>query len=67
MFNHVGDAAFDLLVKVAQEADAVILPVGCPVCVTSESQIPTLPEQLREDGVHLVRNGRDLLAVIRGS
>lgn len=67
MFNHVGVAAFDLLVTVAQEADSVVLPVGCPVCVTSESQIPHLPEQLREGGVHVVRNGRDLLAVIRGS
>jgi hypothetical protein len=30
MFNHVSGDAFDLLVQVADIADLVVMPVGCP-------------------------------------
>lgn len=63
MFNHVEDAAFELIVKAAQEADAVVMPVGCAVCVTSESQLAHLPAELREV-VQVVRSGAELRAAI---
>ena len=64
MTNHVsGEAPWDLLVDGAKAARWVILPAGCPTCITDESQREHLPEGL--DGeVVLVTSGAELLAVI---
>jgi hypothetical protein len=64
MFNHVSGDAFDLIVRIAHVADLVVMPVGCPVCVVSQQQTDHLPDDLRADGVELVRTGGDLLRVI---
>lgn len=65
MANHLtGTDVVDLLVRGAQAAEWVIMPVGCPTCVTSREQISHLPRELVDDVV-LVGSGSDLLAVLR--
>ena len=64
MANHVtGVDPWDLLVRGAQAAGWVIMPVGCPVCLTNIHQEVDLPEELR-GAVVVVRSGSDLLQVI---
>jgi hypothetical protein len=67
MFNHVSGDAFELLVKVADIAELVVMPAGCPVCVVAEHQIDHLPDELRAARVEIVRTGTDLLGVISQS
>jgi hypothetical protein len=63
--NHiVGDRPWDLLVEGARAAGWVILPAGCPPCITDESQRVHLPEGLDQDVV-TVSSGEELLQVIR--
>ncbi|HKU10729.1 hypothetical protein [Sinomonas sp. G460-2] len=67
MANHIsGERPWGLLVEGARAADWVILPVGCPTCITDEGQRGHLPDGLDEDVV-LVRSGDELLRVIRSS
>jgi hypothetical protein len=67
MANHIsGERPWELLVRGAQAAGWVILPVGCPTCITDEAQRDHLPEGLDADAV-LVKTGEDLLRVIRSS
>jgi hypothetical protein len=62
--NHItGRDPWDLLVKGAAAAGWVILPVGCPTCLTHEDQERDLPDGLRERVV-IVRSGADLRRVI---
>jgi hypothetical protein len=62
--NHItGRDPWDLLVRGAAAAGWVILPVGCPTCLTHEDQKHHLPDELREGAV-IVRSGADLLRVI---
>lgn len=67
MFSRIKGEALDLVVEVAQLADLVIMPVGCAVCVVSESQIEHLPPALRDGAVDVVRSGRELADVIARS
>jgi hypothetical protein len=67
MFTHVGADAFDLIVAVAEAADMVILPVGCPACIVAESQREHLPGDIAGEGVELVQSGVALVAVVRGA
>jgi hypothetical protein len=53
------------VVEFARAADAVIMPLGCPTCVTDPGQIPHLPQPLRTD-TRLVTTGTDLEAAIAG-
>lgn len=42
MVNHIsGEKPWELLVRGARAADWVILPVGCPTCITNETQLGT--------------------------
>lgn len=67
MANHVsGDHLWDLLVEGARAADWVIMPVGCPTCLTSEAQRTHLPADLQDDVVSIA-TGDELLLVIRSS
>jgi hypothetical protein len=67
MANHIsGEQPWDLLVEGAQAAAWVIMPVGCPICITAEGQRSHLPAALDVD-VALVGTGEDLLRVIRSS
>jgi hypothetical protein len=67
MANHIsGIDPWDLLVRGARAADWVILPVGCPTCITDESQRAQLPDVL-DQAVTLVTTGAQLLAVIRSA
>lgn len=64
MANHVeGRQIWDLLVEVSIATDLVIMPIGCPICLTSADQTSALPEDLRNDTV-VVTSGADLLTVI---
>ena len=64
MANHIsGRDPWDLLLKGAQAANWVILPLDCPTCLTGPGQREELPEGLDEDVV-FVETGSDLLAVI---
>ncbi|MET4622977.1 hypothetical protein ABIE18_004457 [Arthrobacter sp. 2762] len=63
--NHVvGEEPWKLLFDAAQAADWVILPVGCPTCITDEAQRRHLPEELDAE-VAVVSSGEDLLRIIR--
>lgn len=65
MATHIeGDVVWDVLVRAAQAADYVILPVGCATCIVDSKQEAHLPEPLK-DRVALVPDGPALLAVIR--
>lgn len=67
MANHIsGEAPWGLLVEGARAAGWVILPTGCPPCITDESQRAHLPEGLAEEAV-LVTTTADLLRAIRTS
>lgn len=67
MANHItGEQPWDLLVQGARAAGWVVMPVGCPTCITDESQRSHLPDGL-DDGVALVASGEELLRVIRRS
>jgi hypothetical protein len=64
MANHIeGSDPWDLLVRGAKEANCVIIPTGCPTCLTQPGQMEELPEGLDEDVV-IVETGADLLAAI---
>lgn len=63
--NHVvGEEPWKLLFDAAQAADWVILPAGCPTCITDEAQRRHLPEELDAE-VAVVSSGEDLLRIIR--
>jgi hypothetical protein len=58
MANHIsGRDPWDLLVQGAQAANWVIIPVGCPTCLTQPGQHKELPEGL-DDDVVVVETGR---------
>lgn len=62
MANHIaGHDPWDLLVEAARAAGWVILPSGCPTCLTDPGQRTHLPEGLDADVV-LVLTGTDLLS-----
>jgi hypothetical protein len=64
MANHVsGNDPWDLLVAGAKAANWVILPMGCPTCLTSPGQREALPEGLDVD-IAYIDSGADLRAVI---
>lgn len=64
MANHIsGRDAWDLLLKGAESANWVIMPLDCPTCLTQPGQREELPEELRDDVV-VVETGADLRAVI---
>jgi hypothetical protein len=64
MINHAaGRAIWDLMFDVAKAGGYVVLPVGCPTCVTRPEQVDDLPEELRADVV-VVHSGDDLLRVV---
>jgi hypothetical protein len=64
MANHIsGHDPWDLLVPGARAANWVIIPVGCPTCLTQLGQQEELPEGL-DDYVVIVKTGADLIAVI---
>lgn len=58
-----GRDPWELLVRGAQAANWVILPSGCPTCLTASGQREELPEGLDSDIVS-VETGADLLAVV---
>jgi hypothetical protein len=66
MFNHTNRAGFDLIVLVARELDAVILPVDGPTCLTAESQRLHLPSDLAEMQETVVVESGDALVVAIG-
>jgi hypothetical protein len=59
-----GAQIWDLLVSVAKAAGWVIMPVGCPVCLTTDDDAGHLPEDLRPNAT-VVTTGQELLATIR--
>ncbi|MFB7516417.1 hypothetical protein [Streptomyces sp. NPDC056144] len=67
-FTHlqVGGAT-DVLVRVAETLDAVIVPAGCPVFLFREEQRRHLPPEFREEAVVLPATGAAFTeAVVRG-
>jgi hypothetical protein len=65
MFNQTNRPGFDLIVLVARELDAVILPVDGPTCLTAESQRRHLPPDLAEmQEAVLVESGEALALAI---
>lgn len=65
MANHIsGRDPWDLLLKGAQAADWVIMPIDCPTCLTRAGQREELPAELRHDVV-VVDTASDLRAVIQ--
>lgn len=67
MANHIsGRDPWDPLVQGAEAAGWVIMPVGCPTCLTRDDQVRDLPDPLR-DAVAVVRSGADLVQVIESA
>jgi len=67
MATHVsGRDPWDVLVQGAKSAGWVIMPVGCPTCLTNDDQAEHLPPELQEE-VALVLTGADLLRVIESA
>lgn len=67
MANHIsGRDPWDLLLRGAQAANWVILPLDCPTCLTGPGQREELPEGLHEDVV-FVETGADLLAIVESA
>ncbi len=63
MPSHVlGQDPWDLLVRGGQAPNWVIIPVGCPTCLTQARQQEELPEGLNDEVV-AVETGSDLRAV----
>ena len=66
MVNHAsGSSVWGVLVDVSIATDLVIMPVGCPICLTSSEQLGELPAELRTDTV-VIESGDDLLRTITG-
>lgn len=64
MANHIsGRDPWHLLVQGARAANWVIIPVGCPTCLTQPGQMEELPEGLDSDVV-VVETSAHLQAVI---
>jgi hypothetical protein len=64
MANRIsGRDPWHLLVQGARAANWVIIPAGCPTCLTRPGQQEELPQGL-DDDVVAVETGADLLAVI---
>ena len=65
--DHVaGRQPWDLLVRGAKAAGWVIMPVGCPACITDEADRAHLPDGLDDEAI-LVGTGDELLRVIEAS
>jgi len=64
MANHIsGTDPWELLVQGARSPGWVILPAGCPTCLTDDDQRHHLPEGLDDQAV-VVTTGADLLQTI---
>jgi hypothetical protein len=62
MVNHTaGEQIWEALVKVADEAELAIVPVGRPTCVTQPLLLEELPTALRHDA-RVVTSGKELAA-----
>ncbi len=67
LINHfTAGQVLDLLVRFAERANAVIMPVGCPLLVPVPELLEQLPAELLEPAPLVVENGEDLEAVISG-
>jgi hypothetical protein len=53
----------DLLVEFARQADAVVLPPGCPALLAAETQRRHLPGEFQNEAV-VVLDGRDIEQVL---
>jgi hypothetical protein len=61
MFNHIeGELAWNVIFDAAVAGDWVIMSAGGPLCIVTERQADSVPEELEDDGVVLVRSGREL-------
>jgi len=66
MFNHIeGDLAWDVIFDVAVAGSWVIMPVGAPLCIVSDEHADSVPEELKDDGLVLVRSGKELRDTVR--
>lgn len=67
MANHVsGVGPWELFFDIARATGWVVMPVGSPVCLTSEEQRGHLPDVLQEDA-RVIVSGVDLRKVVIGS
>ncbi|MEI5583441.1 MULTISPECIES: hypothetical protein [unclassified Agromyces] len=61
MFNHIeGDRAWDVIFDAAVAGDWVIMPVGAPLCIVRDEQRKSVPNELKDEGIVLVRSGSEL-------
>lgn len=68
MFNHIeGDLAWNVIFDAAVAGDWAIMPIGGPVCIVTEEQADTVPEELKADGIVLVRTGTELRVAATGA
>lgn len=67
MFNRVdGDEAWQVIFATAVAADWVVMPVGGPICIVSEDQRSSVPEELADADIVLVNSGVELRAAATG-
>lgn len=68
MFNHIeGDLAWDVIFDAAVAGGWAIMPIGGPVCIVTEEQADSVPEEFKADGLVLVRTGTELRTAATGS
>lgn len=61
MFNHIeGERAWDVVFAAAAAGDWVIMPVGGPLCIVRQEQADSVPDELKDGGLVLVRSGKEL-------
>lgn len=64
-----GTEIFDLIVDVARAGRMVIMPAGCPPCVTDDGGLRTFPDDIAEALGHpvVVTDGSELLELVENS
>jgi len=66
LINHfTAGQVLDLLARFTRQANAVILPVGCPILVPAPDLLDELPAELLEPAPVVVETGEDIEAALR--
>lgn len=61
MFNHIaGELAWDVIFAAAAAGDWVVMPVGGPLCIARQELADSVPDELKDEGIVLVRSGKEL-------
>jgi hydrogenase maturation factor len=61
MFNHIDrDLAWQVIFDAAVAGDWIIMPIGAPICIVRDEQATSVHDDLKDEGIVLVRSGAEL-------